>query len=212
MRRLGILACVIVACGLAQAEATPVYFSYKGTATGTIGSSDPFTLEYEISARGEYENRKTLAGGTLLVLEHDAAQIKLPGAPPAGFFYISSPTRTVVNLDTGVVSFARGGDTGASLITGPASAALVGWQMDSSAGPVIGTATHENWYENPPIEATIVGEGGVLRFYPTTTAPFSFTSTGVPEPASCLLAGGLVAISLFARPRRTKRTFAETTV
>lgn len=213
MRRFGILAFAIVAIGFTTAEATPNYFTYQGTATLTIGSGDPVTLNYRILAGGQFENRKSLAGGSVLAIEHDFATIFTPGVGIGEFFYITSPTRTVVDLSTGTVAFARGGDAGSSLITSSADPAYQTWAMDTSIGPIAGTATHDTWYDAPPIEVLLAGEGGVMRFAPTTTAPFSFTATGVPEPASCLLAGGLIAISFLARSAtRAKQTLAKTTV
>lgn len=200
MRRLGILAFAIAAVGFTKAEATPIYFTHQGTATVTIGDDDPVTLDYRIEARGEIENRQSLAGGSVLSIEHEYATIFTPGIGPGQFFGIVSPTRTLVDLNTGTVAFARGGDGGSSLITSSADSAYQTWAMDTDIGPIAGTATHDTWYDAPPIEVNLGGAGGVMRFAPTATAPFSFTTTtGVPEPASCVLAGGLIAISLFAR-------------
>lgn len=214
MRRLGILAFAIVAIGFTKAEATPIYFTHQGTATVTIGSGDPVVLDYRIEARGEIENRQSLSGGSVLSIEHEYATIFTPGVGPGAFFGIVSPTRTLVDVSTGAVAFARGGDAGSSLITSSVDPAYQTWAMDTTIGPIAGTATHDTWYDAPPIEVNLGGAGGVMRFAPTTTAPYSFTaSAGVPEPASCLLAGGLIAISLFARPvARAKRAIVATNV
>ncbi|MBA4105128.1 MAG: hypothetical protein C0485_05165 [Pirellula sp.] len=213
MRRLGILAFAIAAIGFTKAEATPIYFTHQGTATVTIGSGDPVVLDYRIEARGQIESRQSLSGGSVLSIEHEYATIFTPGVGPGEFFYIVSPTRTLVDVITGAVAFARGGDAGSSLITSSADLAYQTWTMDTSIGPVAGTATYDTWDDAPPIEVILAGEGGVMRFAPTTTAPYSLTATVVPEPASCLLAGGLIAISFFARPVvRAKRALAETIV
>jgi hypothetical protein len=182
-----------------KASAQMMTFIHTGTSgSGTIGGNAFSDRPFTITATGNTPNREN--GNRISSIAHDTASIEIDGV---GLFTFVSRTRTFFNDDFDLVGFSRAyGHGSTDLYNGPASAALDGWDMLRSIGPVSGPTNLLQWNK----ALVIITSGGELIFdNARTTGSFQavFVPAAVPEPGSVALFLTVGVTCLLAlRPRR----------
>jgi hypothetical protein len=166
-------------------HAMPITFIHQGSGSGTLDGAAFGQSAFTITAFGDTDNVETYSSG--FFIDHISASIDIDGL---GIFNIFTATRTFVNNLQSIVGFSRAGINGADLFNGPNNALFNTWDMLSSIGPILGSASLLQWINNPQI----LTDGGIL-FFNNGVSDALFEATVVPIPASILLLGsGLVGL------------------
>lgn len=179
------LALGLIGLAATAASAWPISFIHEGSGSGTIDGV-AFSAAFTITATADTDNRESFVGGHWI--DHTSATIEISNL---GTFDFIQATRTFVAGN--IVGFSRAGEAGRDLFNGPSDAALLGWDMTTSVGPVSGAGDLLQW------DTQVHTTAGVL-FFDDATTDARFTAIVVPAPAAIALFG-LAAI----RPSRRRR-------
>lgn len=191
MKRSGLLLTLALSAWCMAASALPITFISEGTGTGSIGATSFTSNAYRITSTGDTDDRQSLPG--VFFIDHLTASIEIFGI---GVFDFITPTRTFVNNTLGGSGFSRAGATGIDL-SDRFDPVFHAWDMLTSFGPLLTTASLEQW-DFSPVDTS----GGVLAFNDAQTRGIfqATVGTSVPEPTSASLFG-LALLALGARKR-----------
>jgi hypothetical protein len=174
----------------------------SGSSSGTINGVAFSTSDFTINAVGLTENVTSPYPG-VLAINNDSASIFIDGV---GTFNFLTPTREFYNSAVPGVGFSRAPSAGGGdLYDGPISSAFSGWLMNTSIGPVTGTAGLFQWNFGD-----VLTGGGVLNFNDSGTDGVAgsfqaIVSSETPLPAALpLFATGLGALGLLGWRRKRK--------
>jgi hypothetical protein len=177
------------------AHATPITFTYTGTATGSINDV-PFTnAGFTISAVGNTDSRVVTSWG--FYVPNDWATISIAGS---GVYHFITSTKSNYYPWNYGVGFVR--STGLDLYDGNNSSTLANWDMLTSVGPATGDMYLQQWTAGyDPVMTDggrlIVNGGTCLGAY----------QASVPEPSGIvLLMIGAASLLTYARHRRPAKS------
>jgi hypothetical protein len=190
------LAAAVALCG-ASVFAAPITFIYSGFGSGSLGGSAFAASAFTITALGDTTN-KASCGGNCDFIDHDSASITIAGLGTFGF---NTATRTFFRDDEDIAGFSRAGSGGLDLFYSPQTAALDGWDLVSSIGPISGNGQLLQWSST---FGDVLTTGGTLFFDDgrnDSTFQAITGATTVPEPTSMALAG-LALLGCYAASRR----------
>ncbi|HEV7454374.1 MAG TPA: PEP-CTERM sorting domain-containing protein [Candidatus Saccharimonadales bacterium] len=197
---IGLLAGAVGLFALAGgASAGPITYVQTGSGSGTLGGVAfglQAPLSFTITAVGD--TAKVVSCG-VACLSNDSvtASILILGL---GTFDFTSATRFFANASVSAIGFSRGGVGGGSDLFNLMNAGP--YDMVSSFGPIIGTASLVQWNDG-----AVVTTGGVLVFNDGTSSS-TFTATEglgkIPEPITLSLFGAGLAGAIATRRRKKK--------
>ena len=156
-----------------------ITFTHSGIGSGSIGGVPFANASFSITELADTSNRLPFAGG--FSIDDTSATISISGL---GLFHFTTPTRTFVNNNLGLVGFSRATIFGTDLFNGPTAGVFASWDMLSAIGPITGPGALLAWSFSP-----VVTDGGTLIFN-NSTPNATFQATVIPEPsvsALCLL-------------------------
>ena len=156
-----------------------------GVGTGTIGTT-PFTAaDFTITSIADTDSR--VQSGKAFGLPNESASILIDGV---GSYQFITPTAIFVNNGSGEPGFQetasepQGGPY--DLFDGPQNSAFLTWGMQTSIGPISGTAELIQWF------GEVQTSGGILNFQIAGSVPSTFQATVCtssrtlhPRPAWC---------------------------
>jgi hypothetical protein len=175
--------------------AGPIQFIYTGTGSGTSNGNAFSNAAFTITETADTSSRQACGAGCFFI-DDKTASINIAGV---GSLTFVTGTRTLISGSE--VFFARASFTGSDLFDGPANAALSGYDLLTSIGPITGSGSLAQW-----ISPSVVTSGGVLIFT-NGISDASFRAiagiASVPEPQTWFLLGaGALGFGL-ARRKRT---------
>jgi len=181
MKRMLVAAIAVIVLALAgPAGASTITYVDTGTGSGTINGLAFTNAQFVIHATGNTTNAQSFGSGWFI--DNTTADITIDAL---GTFTFITPTRFFVNNGNDTVGFSRAGAAGADLYNGPTNPAFAAWTMQTSIGPILGSAFLLQWGFTP-----VITSGGVLFFNDgATDGSFTATVAAVPEPASLVLLG-----------------------
>lgn len=190
------LALLALAVLVAPASAVTITFTHAGTASGNLAGIAFTDAAITITAVGDTANRTSFSAGYFI--DHDSAQVAIAGV---GTFSFVTGTRTFYNDLATVAGFSRDGAGGDDLLNGPISAALSGWDMTTSIGPVAGTVGFLQWGVSP-----VLTSGGVLLLNSNAGAGYFKAEVGgtVPDSGSTWLLFITAVVALGGIRRRLR--------
>ena len=192
-----------------DAGATPITFSDTGIGSGSLNGVNFSNSSFTITATDDTSNVVPFTNINHLgltnngyVVVNNSANIEIAGLGTYTFitengFWVNPAYQGVgFSLISGTNQFL------ADLYDGPISSVFSSWDMQSSIGPVSGTANILSWTSIGPIQTsggTIVLDQG--------SSPVTFTAevdpAPVPEPTTIILLGaGLAVIGLVRRQKK----------
>lgn len=170
-----------------SASAATITFTHEGSTTGgTLDGVGFGGAAFKITAVGDTDDRAD-AGGVFYI-DHVSAQIEIDGL---GVLDIVTGTRTFINDGSDLVGFSREGGSGLDLFNGPSDAALDGWDMLSSIGPIGGSGVVLQWDSIPLIDTS----GGILILNTSSSPEAVFTAVVDATPTIPLPAAGWLLIA-----------------
>ena len=178
------------------AAASPITFIHTGSGSGSLAGTAFANAAFTITSTADTANLQS-CGATCVYVDHATSSINLLGVGVLDFI---TATRTFfVDAAIDVVGFSRDGANGLDLFNGPSNAALDGYDLASSIGPVAGTGELLQWTGFGDVDTS----GGLLVFADgRSNATFqAITNQTVPEPGTLALAG-TVLLGLAALRRR----------
>ena len=177
------------------ASASPITYTYTGTATGSLDVTGFGPAAFVITALGDTANIGSWLPNGNFQNTHSSASIDLAGF---GVFTFAVPTHTWI-AEGCCMGFGK--DLGANLLTLFSTAGLtdVGYGLDTAIGPISAP--------NAGTQGQFVGiatTGGLLTFSSVSDVTFeASTAPEVPEPATLLLFGtGLAVVARRGLRRR----------
>ena len=165
------------------AEADLMEIIFTGQGRGTLDGQVFAVSNFTVTALGNTNDREQ-PHAHVWILPHQTASITINGL---GTFAVLSPTHTFVNQLGPIVGFSR--SPGADLLSGWTNPIFADWELNTSVGPIGGSAGTFQWNLEPLIETT----GGVLIFE-SQSFNGTFSATIVPAPGAFMLlavAGGI---------------------
>ena len=173
--RLSVLCPALALMLPAAAYATPITFTYAGTATGSINDV-PFTnAGFTISAGGNTDSRVVTSWG--FYVPNDWATISIAGS---GVYHFITSTQSDYYPWNYGVGFVR--STGLDLYDGNNSPTLANWDMLTSIGPATGDMYLQQWTADYD---PVMTDGGQLIVNGGTC--LGTYQASVPEPSGLVL-------------------------
>ena len=176
------------------AFASPITFIYSGSGSGTLDGTAFATTDFTITATADTTNRQACFNAFCFTIDHTTATIDIAGL---GNFGLITGTRTFFNDRIDSIGLSRNDVYGNDLFDSASNAALDGYDLISSLGPISGLFTLLQW--DGSAFGEVVTTAGVLQFE-TSRGDGSFqaiTSNDVPEPSLlalvCIALAGLIA-------------------
>jgi hypothetical protein len=189
------LSLLILLAVASHAFSAQLSFTHSASGSGSIGGV-PFTnASFSIFELVDTGNRVPFTvGGTFgYSIIDTSASINIAGL---GLFHFTTPTRTFVNNDIGIVGFARGDGDLSDLFDGPGSSVFATWNMLTPIGPITANSGELTQWSFSPVTT----DGGVLVFNNARPINATFQATLVPEPSSVvLLLGAMVWVGFRQR-------------
>jgi hypothetical protein len=194
LSRFAAAATVLASLG---ASATPITFIHSGFGSGTLAGTSFTSTAFTITASADTANVQSCSGSCSFI-DHSSVSIDIAGL---GVFDFLTATRTFFVDASDIVGFSRAGVNGLDLYNGPINAALDGYDLVSSIGPVSGIGQLLQWTSGFGVVDT---NGGVLVFANgSSDGTFQAITKGtVPEPGTLALVGTLL-LGLAALRRRS---------
>ena len=181
--------------------AGPIQFIHTGTGSGTSNGNPFSNAAFTITETADTSLRQACGPGCFFI-DDTTSSINI-----AGFGTLTLVTKTRTIISGNEVFFSRASFTGSDLFDGPANNSLLGYGLLTSIGPVTGTGTIADTWNDPT--SPIVTSGGVLIFNNPAglASDASFRAiagvASVPEPQTWFLLGaGALGFGL-ARRKRT---------
>jgi hypothetical protein len=179
MRTTSILCVLLMVPSIGYA--TPIRFTYSGSASGKLGGSEFTDTAFVIRAFGDTLNLSQYPMQVAFV-PHGTAEIALDGI---GLFEFVTPTYTFVNSHFvgGPVAGMGRRMTGTDLLWTGSHAELNHWDLCTSVGPLTGTGSLLRWDSaDDPVQTS----GGRLQLF-SSSAAITFQVEVAPEPSSGFL-------------------------
>jgi hypothetical protein len=179
MRTISILCLVLL--GPSIGAATPIRFTYSGTASGKLGGAEFTDTAYVIRAFGDTVDLSHYSTQVAFV-PHGTVEVALEGI---GRFSVQTPTLTFLSQQStlGPVAGISRRLSGYDLIwTGPHTDLNI-WDLCSSVGPLTGAGTLMLW---DSMDDPVLTSGGRLQFF-SSSAPITFQAEVAPEPSTLAL-------------------------
>jgi hypothetical protein len=188
--------CVMCVALLSPAigEATPIWFTYSGIASGKMGGSQFTDTAFVIRAQGDTLDLSHYSPQVAFV-PHGAVEVALEGI---GRFGVQTPTLTFLSQQSaaGPVAGISRRTSGYDLVWTAPHAELNVWDLCSSVGPLTGAGSLMLW---DSVDDPVFTSGGRLQLF-ASSALITFRAEVAPEPASfVLVAIGCAAIGLRRR-------------